>query len=194
MLVVSLAGSPGARSRSSVLLGEARQWLNAHGVEVASWRIQDFPPEDLIQARFESPQVKAFVEHVHNADGLVVSTPIYKASFSGVLKTVLDLLPERALNHKVVLPLATGGSIAHMLAVDYALKPVLAALKAQEILPGVFADDSQVSYESETPLSPALAERLDESLELFLAALARRPKPVEPHVLTAQLTQARWSI
>ena len=37
-------------------------------------------------------------------------------------------LPE-ALSHKVVLPIATGGSIAHMLAVDYALKPVLAALK-----------------------------------------------------------------
>ncbi|MCS5931537.1 hypothetical protein LNQ03_06255 [Klebsiella pneumoniae subsp. pneumoniae] len=37
----------------------------------------------------------------------------------------------------MVLPLATGGTIAHMLAVDYALKPVLNALKAQEILHGV---------------------------------------------------------
>ncbi len=43
----------------------------------------------------------------------------------------------------MVLPLATGGTVAHMLAVDYALKPVLSALKAQEILHGVFADDSQ---------------------------------------------------
>ncbi|SQC64268.1 FMN reductase [Klebsiella pneumoniae] len=34
-----------------------------------------------------------------------------------------------------MLPLATGGTIAHMLAVDYALKPVLNALKAQEIPP-----------------------------------------------------------
>ncbi len=63
--------------------------------------------------------------------------------FSGALKTLLDLLPERALEGKIVLPLATGGTIAHMLAVDYALKPVLNALKAQEILHGVFADDSR---------------------------------------------------
>ena len=54
------------------------------------------------------------------------------------------MLPERALQGKVVLPLATGGTVAHLLAVDYALKPVLSALKAQEILHGVFADDSQV--------------------------------------------------
>lgn len=44
----------------------------------------------------------------------------------------------------MVLPLATGGTVAHLLAVDYALKPVLSTLKAQEILHGVFADDSQV--------------------------------------------------
>jgi FMN reductase len=46
----------------------------------------------------------------------------------------------------MVLPMATGGSIAHMLAVDYALKPVLSALKAQEMLQGIFADDSQIAY------------------------------------------------
>ncbi len=56
------------------------------------------------------------------------------------LKTLLDLLPERALQGKVVLPLATCGcTLAHLLAVDHALKPVLSALKAQEILHGVFA-------------------------------------------------------
>ena len=88
------------------------------------------------------PKVLDLLAQVANADGLVIATPVYKASFSGALKTVLDLLPERALAHKVVLPMATGGSIAHMLAVDYALKPVLSALKAQELLHGIFAEDS----------------------------------------------------
>ncbi|WP_455828190.1 NAD(P)H-dependent oxidoreductase, partial [Klebsiella pneumoniae] len=71
-------------------------------------------------------------ERLAGADGLIVATPVYKASFSGALKALLDLLPERALEGKIVLPLDTGGTIAHMLAVDYARKPVLNALKAQE--------------------------------------------------------------
>jgi len=75
----------------------------------------------------------------------------------------------------VVLPLASGGTIAHMLAVDYALKPVLNALKAQEILHGVFADDSQVTDYQHKPLfTPDLKQRLDGSLNLFLQAIQRR--------------------
>ncbi|MFY2980449.1 NAD(P)H-dependent oxidoreductase, partial [Klebsiella pneumoniae] len=84
-------------------------------------------------ARFDNPALHTLNEQLAGADGLIIATPVYKASFSGALKTLLDLLPERALEGKIVLPLATGGTIAHMLAVDYALKPVLNALKAQEI-------------------------------------------------------------
>ena len=51
----------------------------------------------------------------------------------------------------MVLPLASGGSVAHMLAVDYALKPVLNALKAQEVLHGVFANDTQITHYDRQP-------------------------------------------
>ena len=197
MLVVSLGGSPSLRSRSGVLLDRARQWLNSQGVEVVSFQVRDFPAEDLLHARFDSPTVQHFLQLVAQADGLVVATPVYKASFAGALKTLLDLLPERALEHKVVLPVATGGSIAHMLAVDYALKPVLSALKAQETLQGIFADDSQIAYgEGNRPaqLAPALEQRLHEALEQFVSAMARRPKPLEPGLLNERLLSARWSI
>ena len=55
----------------------------------------------------------------------MVATPVYKAAYSGLLKVLLDLLPQTALKEKTVLPLATGGSPHHMLALDYALRPVL---------------------------------------------------------------------
>jgi FMN reductase len=197
MLVVSLGGSPSLHSRSAVLLDYSRLWLQRHGVEVVSYQIRDFAAEDLLHARFDSPQVQLLNEQIARADGLLVATPVYKASFSGALKTLLDLLPERALHHKVVLPMATGGSAAHMLAVDYALKPVLAALKAQEMLQGVFAVDNQISYaEGSTPaqLVPVLQERLDDALEHFFSALARRPQPLDPQALNQQLINARWSI
>ena len=197
MLVVTLGGSPSQRSRSGVLLDHSRRWLQQQGVEVVSYQVRDFPAEDLLYARFDSPKVLDLLAQVANADGLLIATPVYKASFSGALKTVLDLLPERALSHKVVLPIATGGSIAHMLAVDYALKPVLSALKAQEMLHGIFADDSQIAYgegSTQAQLAPVLEQRLNESLEQFYSALARRPKPLDPNLLNERLVAARWSI
>ncbi|MCR4542132.1 NADPH-dependent FMN reductase [Pseudomonas sp. FP453] len=197
MLVVTLGGSPSQRSRSGVLLEKTRQWLQDKGVEVVSYQIRDFPAEDLLHARFDSPKVIDLLQQVANADGLVIATPVYKASFSGALKTVLDLLPERALAHKIVLPMATGGSIAHMLAVDYALKPVLSALKAQELLHGIFAEDSQIAYaegSAQAQLVPVLEQRLHEALETLYGAMARRPKPLDPNLLNERLLSARWSI
>lgn len=195
MLVVSVGGSPGAKSRSNGLIAHARRLLELRGVEVVSYQVRDFQAEDLLHANFASLQIRQFAEQVSRADGLLVATPVYKASFSGALKALLDVLPERALQHKVALPIASGGSAAHMLAVDYALKPVLAALKAQEVLQGVFAEDSQIQYLEEcVQLAPELERRLNEALEQFLAALARRPGPIDPNLLNDRLVNARWSI
>jgi FMN reductase len=197
MLVVSLGGSPSLKSRSNILLDRTKHWLQLRGVEVLSYQVRDFNAEELLFADFGSPAVQQLIKQVERADGLIIATPVYKASFSGALKTLLDVLPERALNHKVVLPIATGGSSAHMLAVDYALKPVLAALKAQEMLHAIFADDSQIAYgENDAPaqLAPALEQRLDDALQQFQQALSRRPAPIEPGVLNDRLINARWSI
>lgn len=197
MLVVLLGGSPSLKSRSNILLDHAKQWLQRCGIEVVSYQVRDFNAEDLLFANFDSPTVQHLIEQVSRADGVIVATPVYKASFSGALKTLLDVLPERALNHTVVLPLATGGSSLHALAVDYALKPVLAALKAQEMLHAIFADDSQITYgQNGAPaqLAPVLQQRLDEALQHFQQALARRPASIEAGVLNDRLINARWSI
>ncbi|MFS2224942.1 NADPH-dependent FMN reductase [Pantoea sp. B65] len=175
MRVITLAGSPRYPSRSTALLTLCQTELEKRGVEVIPWNLHNFQPEDLLYARFDSPALLALKQDLESADGVIVATPVYKASFSGALKTLLDLLPERALEHKVVLPLATGGTVAHMLAVDYALKPVLNALKAQEVLHGVFADDSQIThYDRQPEVNQVLAARLDESLDAFWQALSRR--------------------
>ena len=197
MHVVLLSGSPSARSRTELLLEHVRQRLQGRQLEVTLLRVRDFPAEALLHADFDNHAVQLLQATVASADGLVVATPVYKASFTGALKVLLDLLPERALAHKVVLPIASGGSPAHLLAVDYALKPVLAALKAQEMLPGVFAVDKQIAYaQGGQPASfdDELLERLDESVEQLLAALARRPKPIDPNLLNDRLVNARWSI
>ncbi|MEN3259624.1 NADPH-dependent FMN reductase [Sodalis endosymbiont of Spalangia cameroni] len=182
MRVITLAGSPRIPSRSAALLDLARHWLEARDIVVSPWNLHNFAAEDLLYARFDSPAIIRFGEQLAAADGLIVATPVYKASFSGALKTLLDLLPERALEHKVVLPLATGGTQAHMLAVDYALKPVLSALKAQEILHGVFADDSQIILnDQQATLAPPVEARFAASLQSFIRALGRNIHPGVRH-------------
>ncbi|NIF20660.1 MULTISPECIES: NADPH-dependent FMN reductase [Pantoea] len=179
MRVITLAGSPRFPSRSTALLIHCQRALETRGVEVIPWNIHNFQPDDLINARFDAPALQALRDDLAEADGVIVATPIYKASFSGALKTLLDLLPERALEHKVVLPIASGGSAGHMLALDYALKPVLNALKAQEILHGVFAEEHQVThYDRQAEFDAQLTQRLDESVTNFWLALTRHRHPV----------------
>ena len=66
MLVVSIGGSPRLRSRSGVLLERSRQWLQDRGVEVVTFQVRDFPAEDLLHARFDSPHVQHFQQLVLN--------------------------------------------------------------------------------------------------------------------------------
>lgn len=104
-----LRGSPRYPSRSSALLEYARETLSAADIEVCHWHLQNFAPEDLLYARFDNPALHALRTACRRrwADH---RDAVYKASFSGALKTLLDLLPERALEGKIVLPLATGGT------------------------------------------------------------------------------------
>jgi len=171
MSVVALAGSPSAFSRSTALLRHVLARLD-DGVVRSEIAVRDLPPAALVRADFDDPAIRHACDQVAAARVVVIATPIYKASFSGLLKSFLDLLPQDALRGKTVLPLATGGSIAHLLAVDYALKPVLHALGARHITDAVFAVDAQLPRAADgdgyTP-EPAVIERLDRALAGLLA-------------------------
>ena len=103
---------------------------------------------------------------------MLVATPIYKAAYSGLLKLFLDVLPADALRGKTVLPLATGGSPAHLLALDYALKPVLGALGARHLLDSVYATDAQLPADGAGGFAPhaELVERLDRALRPLIVS------------------------
>jgi FMN reductase len=109
------------------------------------------------------------------ADGIVVASPIYKAAYSGLLKTFLDVLPQFALRGKVVLPLATGGSIAHVLAIDYALRPVLSSLDPLHVVNGLFILDKHITVPEtgDIQLDPEVDERLNVVIDQFLRGLQR---------------------
>jgi FMN reductase len=106
--------------------------------------LSELPGRSLLQARFGDPAIRDAIHQVIDAEVVLVATPIHKASFSGLLKSFLDLLPAQAFRGKTVLPLATGASAADCVAIDQALRPVLASLGARDILDTVAASDADV--------------------------------------------------
>jgi FMN reductase len=91
---------------------------------------------------------------------------VYKASFSGIIKTFLDLLPQNGLSGKVVTPLFIGGSIAHLLTIDYALKPVLSALGVNHFGTSVYAVDTQITRVEGSGSEPTFELHQDLKLRL----------------------------
>ena len=73
------------------------------------------------------------------ADGLIVVTPIFNASYSGLFKSFFDVLDADALAGKPVLIGATGGTARHSLALEHALRPLFAYLRAVVVPTAVFA-------------------------------------------------------
>jgi FMN reductase len=181
--VLLLAGSPSEPSRSAALLDAVAQRLRAHqGVGEAVFVVERLDVRTLnapalLLADWDHPQVVAALAQVAKAQVIVVATPVYKAAYSGLLKVFLDLLPQTALAGKTVLPLATGGSPHHMLALDYALRPVLQSLAARHILPGVYATDVQIPKGDDKAYSllPEIAQRLDEAVGNLLTEGLRMP-------------------
>ncbi len=171
MNIISLLGSPSETSRSAALLHHAQSLLAPYAAQVHTVSVRDLPAQALLHARFGDPALVAAIQKVQDAQIVLVATPIYKAAYSGLLKSFLDLLPQDGLRDKTVLPLATGGSPAHLLAVDYALKPVLSALGARDILDGVFATDEQVPRRTSGgyEVSEAIALRLERALRDVIA-------------------------
>jgi FMN reductase len=165
--VVTIAGSPSSPSRSAAVLEFSRSYLLQKGISSASIIVRDLNAEDLIRGHYDSASIRSAAALIQEAQGIVIATPVYKAAYSGVLKTFLDLLPQAALAEKVVLPIAMGGSLAHLLVLDYALKPVLSALGAGHVLGGLYLVDSQAQMaEGGTlVLEPAAEQRLLQSLD-----------------------------
>lgn len=171
--LLALSGSPSPRSRTALVVDYAVDRLSATGFDAQHLRIRDLPAEELLHGRAEAPAIRSAADAVALADGLIIATPVYKAAYTGVLKSFLDLLPQSGLAGKTVLPLVTGGTTAHVLAIDYALRPVLSALGARHVVSGCFLLDSTIDRrpDDSAALTPATELRLFEGIDEFIQAL-----------------------
>ncbi|TDW88839.1 NADPH-dependent FMN reductase [Kribbella sp. VKM Ac-2566] len=178
--IATISSSPSVPSRTDAVLDYVTKRLISHGHTVTPIVLRDLPAEPLLRGQADDPAISAAASVLENADAVVVTTPVYKAAYSGLLKVFLDLLPQYALKGKTVLPLATGGTPAHVLVIDYALRPVLTSLGAGAIGQGWFVLSSHVQlYDGGgLLLDPVASVPLYQVTEAFLATVEGE-QPVE---------------
>jgi FMN reductase len=176
MSILLISGSPAVPSTSSRLLHHLGDRLVSLGYRTARLDVRDLPAQALLAADSSDAVVRAALAEVADAHAVIVATPVYKAAYSGVLKAFLDLLPQNGLAGKIVLPVATGGSQSHLLALDYALRPVLHALEADQVLASIYATSHQVQWSEHEGvlLAPEIAVRVAAGVATLDRALGYR--------------------
>jgi FMN reductase len=125
---------------------------------------------------FPSPTLQAAIDQVTGADGLIVASPIFNASYSGLFKTFFDVIEHDSLDGRPVLLAATGGTARHSLALEHALRPLFTYLGADTVRTAVYAA-SEDWGRSGVPADGSLVQRIDRAARELGEAMSVR----EPH-------------
>ncbi|MFB4309816.1 FMN reductase [Actinomadura sp. GTD37] len=146
------------------------------GVAVETVELRDHAHAmvDATLTGFPSGPFRAAVETVANADGLIAVTPVFNASYSGLFKTFFDVLDRDSLEGRPVLLGATGGTARHSLAIDFAMRPLLAYLRAAVVPTAVYA-----ASEDWGAAESALPDRITRAGAELAALMQARPAPAK---------------
>lgn len=192
MKVVGISGNVKAPSRTSALVA-------ATLVEIAGRNHHETRQIDMVDAApilfraLRSDQLdeagRELVDAVETADALVVGSPVYRASYSGALKHLFDLVHFESLVGKPVILAATGGTPMHGLMTEHQLRPLFGFFKALTLPTTIYALESDFdAYRVRNPditgRIAAAARELDAVLPAA-AELALRANPAEQSRLRA---------
>ena len=149
-------------------------------VEVIELREHARDLADNLLTGFANKHLQAAVDTVTGADGLIAVTPIFSASYSGLFKTFADVLDKDSLTAKPVLIGATAGSARHSLALEHALRPLFAYLRATVAPTAVFA--ASEDWAGGDGVGRGLAERIERAAGELADLVAGRPPaaPADP--------------
>jgi FMN reductase len=141
--VVALVGdprghSPTATLASAVAVRLAREVVGGDRPDSA-WKLIE------LSGWTHDRSVHDWLTQVGEADLLVVASPVRRASFTGLLKSFLDLLPDGALQGSVAIPVMVSETNRNSLAVDVHLRPVLHDLGASCPTASLFALESRLT-------------------------------------------------
>lgn len=161
--IVGLSGGFSQTSRTSALVSTVTEEIAAQiGGQGRIIEVAGLDGIGDLRSRANASQpVSEALDAVESADLLVVGSPVYKGSYTGLFKHFIDFLSPDALVGVPVAILATGGSDRHALVVEHALRPLFAFFQAQPLGTAVFVTDREIV---DGRLSSDLAERRVERL------------------------------
>ena len=149
--IVVISGGLGTPSSTRVLgdliVARLREELAGDGdleVSVAELRELAHPIVDAMLTGFPTGELARVVDDVAAADALVVVSPTFSASMSGLVRSFFDILEPDTLRGKPVLMAATGGTERHSLMLDFAMRPLFSYLGAEPVSLSVKLDDGTV--------------------------------------------------
>jgi FMN reductase len=169
--IVFLAVSPAAASRSTRVARALASETHRAGLRPVFWSLSDLDPSDVLFGRSGAPSVARIVDAVKEAVGIVLATPVYKATYAGALKAVVDLIPPEALVDKPALGIATARQPSHAVGVDQAYRSLFAFFKARYQDTLFFSDDELPVGPEGGALSAEAEQRIRKSASALIQAL-----------------------
>ena len=159
-------------------------------VEVVELREHARDLADHLVTGFPNTRLQGALDTVAGADGLIAVTPIFSASYSGLFKTFFDVLDKDALTGKPTVVAATAGTARHSLALEHALRPLFAFLRAVVAPTAVFAaseDWGGGTVSNGDGTDRGLVERIDRAAGELADLVAMRPHVATPDPFTDPL-------
>lgn len=131
---------------------------------------------DAMLTGFPTGALRDAIASVMSADGLVVVTPTFSASYSGLFKMFFDALEPDALSGMPVLLAATGGTERHSLMIEHSMRPLFAYLGALPVRTGVFAATSDFGGEGTARLAERIRRAAGELADAVRGTQRRPPR------------------
>lgn len=126
---------------------------------------------------------RRIIEAIEDADGLVVGSPVYKGSYTGLFKHLFDLIDPNALVGKPVAIAATGGGPRHALVVEHSFRPLFGFFGALQVPVTVYASDAD--FKDGALTDHGVRERAALAGSLLSDLLAHRTAAAAPVALVA---------
>ncbi|MCY4641235.1 MAG: NAD(P)H-dependent oxidoreductase [Gammaproteobacteria bacterium] len=162
---MKLLGISGGLSRKTLIAIEKTLDFAKHydpSIDVESASLNDFDIQFCDArdpAKYEGDS-KLIIDKIIEADALLIGTPMYRGTYTGLLKNMFDLIPNDALLGKPVGMIATGGSDHHYLALEHEIKPLLGFFYVHVIPGHVYANNSH--YSDADLVDEDILEQLDQ--------------------------------
>jgi NAD(P)H-dependent FMN reductase len=177
MLILGVAGGIGQSWHTRLLVEAVLAASSGRDIQTELLDLSETPIDfaaNKAPEEYSAPTQRA-IELAGLADGFVFGSPIYRATYTGVLKNFFDLMPVEAMLGKVAGLVATGGSLHHYLALDFTFRPIMTFFNMHTV-PGVLYG-SREQFLPERQLNEALreqAEALGQDLGYMILQLAGR--------------------